>query len=366
MLSFAVVKKKAVWLLAGQISPGDSIRQFRIDETPFTVGRHPDASLMIPVNSVSSTHAELREECGLLWVNDFGSTNGTYVNGIRIHGPTPLGHGDLLQFAVSVFRVEMETIDDSKSLQTEQSDSADRALAMIQLDRMMSDRSVETHFQPIVAIANRERLGFEMLARSRLVGLYTPGAMFDAANALDVERQLTRMLRTEGLRQAVEFPGEPLLFANTHPVETNDPEHLVESLEQLRRMDPDASLILEIHECAVTDLGRMQEIRDVLRELNMGLAYDDFGAGHARLVELVEVPPDYLKFDISLIRNLHEAPAQRKRLIGSLVDMIRELGIPALAKGVEREDEHQACVDLGFDYAQGFLYGRPRPAMAWL
>ena len=43
-------------------------------------------------------------------------------------------------------------------------------------------------------------------------------------------------------------------------------------------------------------------------ELQIGLAYDDFGAGQARLVELVDVPPDYLKFDMKLVQNLQSAP----------------------------------------------------------
>jgi EAL domain-containing protein (putative c-di-GMP-specific phosphodiesterase class I) len=89
------------------------------------------------------------------------------------------------------------------------------------------------------------------------------------------------------------------------------------------------------------------------------LAYDDFGAGQARLVELVEVPPDYLKFDLKLVHCIDHATNERQRMLASLVQMVRELGIAALAEGVETSEEHEICRQMGFQYAQGFFFGRP-------
>ncbi len=58
-------------------------------------------------------------------------------------------------------------------------------------------------------------------------------------------------------------------------------------------------------------------------------------AGRARLVELVEVPPDYLKFDMKLVQNLSQASLERQKMVERLVQMTLELGIIALAEGVE-------------------------------
>jgi EAL domain-containing protein (putative c-di-GMP-specific phosphodiesterase class I) len=80
------------------------------------------------------------------------------------------------------------------------------------------------------------------------------------------------------------------------------------------------------------------------------------------LIELVEVPPDYLKFDITLIKDIDKASLQRQRMLASLVQLARDLGVAPLAEGIETEGEHQACVDLGFACGQGFFYGRPAPA----
>lgn len=132
-------------------------------------------------------------------------------------------------------------------------------------------------------------------------------------------------------------------------------------MAQVRQLSRDAKIILEIHEAAITDPAEMRTLRAQLRELNIGVAYDDFGAGQTRLSELVEAPPDYLKFDISMIRRIDQAPSERQRMVASLVKMVRELGIAPLAEGIETEAEAITCRELGFSTAQGFYFGAPAP-----
>jgi EAL domain-containing protein (putative c-di-GMP-specific phosphodiesterase class I) len=117
--------------------------------------------------------------------------------------------------------------------------------------------------------------------------------------------------------------------------------------------------VLEIHEGAVTCGKQMRTLRAALTEMKIGLAYDDFGAGQARLVELVDVPPDYLKFDMSLVQNLESASNERQRMLASLVQMVRDLGIAPLAEGVELAADHEICRQIGFQFGQGFYYGYP-------
>jgi EAL domain-containing protein (putative c-di-GMP-specific phosphodiesterase class I) len=91
----------------------------------------------------------------------------------------------------------------------------------------------------------------------------------------------------------------------------------------------------------------------------MKLAYDDFGAGQARLNELVEARPDYLKFDRKLIAGLDAANKNRQQLLESLVLMSRQLGIVTLAEGIETAGEAEACRRVGFELMQGYYFGRP-------
>jgi EAL domain-containing protein (putative c-di-GMP-specific phosphodiesterase class I) len=125
-------------------------------------------------------------------------------------------------------------------------------------------------------------------------------------------------------------------------------------------------MTLEVHEAAITDVARLRALRDEMKAIGVDLAYDDFGAGQARLLELAEAPPDVLKFDIHLIRGLPESPRQRQQLVESLVRVTTELGITPLAEGVETAAEAEVCGQLGFQLAQGYYFGYPKPAEAWL
>jgi EAL domain-containing protein (putative c-di-GMP-specific phosphodiesterase class I) len=93
--------------------------------------------------------------------------------------------------------------------------------------------------------------------------------------------------------------------------------------------------------------------------MNVRLAYDDFGAGQARLLELAEAPPHYLKFDRRFVMGIDQAPASRRRLVASLVAAARELLVKTVAEGVETAAEAEVCRDLGFTLAQGYHFGRP-------
>ncbi len=77
------------------------------------------------------------------------------------------------------------------------------------------------------------------------------------------------------------------------------------------------------------------------------------------LFELAEAPPDYLKFDLKLIRDVDRASLAKWRVVKGLAAMARELGISLIAEGLETREESEACRELGFAYGQGYLYGPP-------
>jgi EAL domain-containing protein (putative c-di-GMP-specific phosphodiesterase class I) len=357
MATILMHKTRVNWQLAGQLAEDQPVRHIRINAARFIVGRKSDASLSIPSPSVSREHAELTVVEGGLLLRDLGSTNGTYVNGTRVYQPCTVVHGDLLQFGQIVFRVLQQSTETGP--QTTAHDSCDRALALIQFDQLMTQRAVVPHFQPIIALDDRRVLGYEVLARSRFFGLRDAHSMFAAARVLELEGELSRILREEGVRSGQVLPPQHALFVNTHPVEMEDIDLLVFSLQGLRELAPERPLVLEIHEASVANSETMTSLRSALVERRIGLAYDDFGAGQARLVELVEVPPDYLKFDMKLVQNLSAAPVERQKMLASLVHMVHELGITPLAEGIESQADDEICRQIGFQCAQGYYYGQP-------
>lgn len=347
-----------LWQLRGQLGDDELVQCVSIDTTPFTVGRRQDQALTIPSPTVSGRHAELAPLEDRLVVRDLGSTNGTFVNGVRVHEQCEVNHGDLIQFAQIVFRACTDVQETQH--QTQQNDSADRALALIQFDKLMSERAVVPYFQPVIRMGGAP-IGYEILARSRLFGLADPETMFMAAAVLRLEAELSRIFRIEGIRAGATLRDDMVLFANTHPSELEDPEVLEFSLREARDAAPQRPLVLEIHEATATDTAAMRRLRAALDELSIGLAYDDFGAGQARLLELADVPPDYLKFDMKLVQGIHAASLERQKMVARLVEMTVELGAVPLAEGVEEQADHEVCEQMGFRCAQGFLYGRPAP-----
>ena len=186
------------WSISGQLRHGDPIQKFAINSNSFRIGRAPQASLCISRQTVSGRHAELIPGPNALRVRDLRSTNGTFINGVRLTGEQEIHEGTLLQFADVVFRVVRDQAEVNQ--QTMQGASSDQALALVQFDKLMSERAVVPHFQPIVKMKDQEAIGYEVLARSRLFGLRDPKAMFSAAKFLDLEPELSRMMRWEGVR----------------------------------------------------------------------------------------------------------------------------------------------------------------------
>lgn len=351
-----------VWILSGSLSGTDGPQNYSLTPPSVRVGRKPGSDLLLSHPTVSGHHARFDMRYDELWLVELGSTNGTFVNGKRLQGEIRIQEEDLIQFAEVAFRVRRNHRRAAAS--TVQGNVSDQALALVQFDRFMEQRLVIPHFQPIIDLISGALLGYEVLARSKVIGLESCGAMFDIAGRLNMEVELSRMLRWEGIREATTLPGSPKVFVNTHPLELQR-EGLLNSMIMARQLTSQTQLVLEIHEAAISDPKQMRELKERLRDLRVELAFDDFGAGQTRLAELTEARPDYLKFDMSLIRGIDQAGPERQKLVQSLVAVTLDLGITPLAEGIETESESEVCRQLGFALAQGYHFGRPSPASSF-
>jgi EAL domain-containing protein (putative c-di-GMP-specific phosphodiesterase class I) len=208
-------------------------------------------------------------------------------------------------------------------------------------------------------------IGYEVLGRSTLYGLTTPNAMFRAASRFRMEADLSRLFRREGMKKRDRLPGTPGIFLNTHPAELVETETLCKSMVELREQASDARIVLEIHEAALTNVESFHKLRKLLRELNVILAFDDFGSGQARLHELVEVQPEVVKFDLALCRGIHKAEPRKQKMLEQLVRITLDLGIAPLAEGVESRGDHEVCRQIGFEMGQGYFYGKPGQAASF-
>lgn len=353
-------RNRISWFLQGT-SGGDrpQSQRFKLNCFPFQVGRKDGLSLTLPSGRVSKLHAEFIYDGTELWLRDLSSTNGTLVNGQRIHDPARISADDIVQFGELEFRVIQQS--DNEMLNTISELLTPTISPVIQFRRLMENKDIIPHYQPVVSLNGGGILGYEVLARSAYEGLETAQDLFLTASHMGQEVALSELCRHEGVRQGKALPNRPTLFVNTHPAEVGESE-LPVLLKQLQRQTLPMPLVLEIHEGAACDLTTLRKLRFALRELHIGLAYDDFGSGQSRLMELMEVPPDFVKFDMGMIRNIHKASAQKQSTLETLVHLVRNLGVAPLAEGVECVEEAEVCAQMGFLYSQGYLHGRPVPA----
>jgi len=214
------------WFLSGRVNPGEPVMRIGIDSDSFTVGRRNTVHLPLKSLRVSGRHAELLLVGGHLFIRDLGSTNGTFVNGERLDRTRRVREGDHLEFADVEFRVEFEEAAaiTSEILETlkktnECVDSMESAWVFSQFNRLIGDRLVTPFYQPIVQMQDLTITALEALARSAVPGLNNPKLMFDTAELLGRNVELSTVCRDraiEVLRPVVE---NYLLFVNTHPDE---------------------------------------------------------------------------------------------------------------------------------------------------
>ncbi len=357
MAANLLARGEAQWSLVAQ----DSENVMPLRSFPCQIGRHPGVPIRVIHPTVSLVHAELRACASGLELVDLSSRNGTFVNGKKVLQSQIVHADDLLQFGAAVFRLRMQVqghAQPSLNVTCQSENVGDLALALAQFEKLVNDSSVVPVYQPIVTADTGEIFAYEALARSRLFGLDKPAQMFQAAEYFHMEAELSRLLRREELT-TTSATGLPHLFLNTHPTELSDFKDLIVSLREIRTARPEQPLTIEVHEAAAADIGTMKMLRLVLEDLEMKLAYDDFGAGQARLHELVDARPNYVKFDRKMICGLDQADAGRRHLVESLVTMCKQLGIVTLAEGVETAGEADASREIGFELMQGFFFGRP-------
>jgi EAL domain-containing protein (putative c-di-GMP-specific phosphodiesterase class I) len=227
------------------------------------------------------------------------------------------------------------------------------------LRELLAAEAVDILYQPIVDLGTRSTVAFEALARGTHPELSTnPATLLGLAEQCDLVVELSRMFARRAVAESTRLPTGAKVFVNVHPQELSHPD-LMDALGKLAALaSRDHQVVLEIAESSVTDVSAMIKNRDAFTSLGLQFAYDDFGAGQARLIELADIPPDYLKFDKSVIGGI-EAATPRQEMVSALLRVVRRLGVRVIAEGVETELVAKICQRLGCDLGQGYLFGRP-------
>lgn len=219
------------------------------------------------------------------------------------------------------------------------------------------EHGVSIVYQPIFRIAKHELAGHEALARfADDPARRPPDQCFSEAATHGLQEHFELAAIRQALTGLAHFPSETYVSFNISP------QTLVDGpIEAVLDGWPLDRLMLEITEHAlVHDYPRVAAKLEPLRRKGLRLAVDDAGAGFASFRHILELKPDVIKLDISLIRHIH-LDAGRRALAAALIRFARATGSAILAEGVESDAELDVLRQLRVNTAQGYLLGRPMP-----
>jgi EAL domain-containing protein (putative c-di-GMP-specific phosphodiesterase class I) len=230
------------------------------------------------------------------------------------------------------------------------------------LRRILRTGLVHAVYQPIIELFERKVIGFEALTRVSPGHFDTVELLFKTAQEADALWTLERLCRRKALEGLPRIDDDQLLFLNIEPDSVHDPELRDLPFQDLLEgvgLRPE-QVVLEITEhSAVRDFGAFRKRLRHFRERGFRLAMDDVGSGYSGLQAITEIDPDYIKVDMTLVRDIHTNLIKRE-LMATIHRFSESTGITLIAEGVEKRQELEALRDAGVRYAQGFLFARPK------
>jgi EAL domain-containing protein (putative c-di-GMP-specific phosphodiesterase class I) len=235
------------------------------------------------------------------------------------------------------------------------------------LQEVLLADQLSTVFQPVVDLRSRQVLGYEALSRGPAGSVYQmPVRLFAMAEEADLVFELDRKCRCRALVAAAAIPARAKLFVNVFPSAMYDPEFqgaaLVRLAEQ-HKLTPDR-VVLEITEnSAIENYALFAEALTDLTRFGFSIAIDDVGAGYSGLEKIARLNPRYLKFDRELIKDI-DSSYIRREMTRALKSFSDSIGSTIIAEGIERDGELLTLLELGIEFGQGFLLGRPGPLQA--
>jgi EAL domain-containing protein (putative c-di-GMP-specific phosphodiesterase class I) len=343
---------------------------------PFTIGRNENCDLPIESNRISREHVRIECLDGIYTVKDLKSTNGTFINGVKIT-QSALNDGDLLTVANVglIFHLPKEN---PRALTTQRFSSPEDLPpqpakespfqvieAVRALQESLLQRGVRSRLQAIVRMEDSEMLGYDLRPGKLEGNDPCSDPRLPSGFSCRAIRRAAELSRSLAVEQAWTAFGDVLMFLPATLDEALRPDFF-DSLERLKqRPTGEARLVLQVPADA---LGRVSELTDAcrqLREASVAVALDNFGGAASELETLKVNPPAYIKLAPSVARSLVGSSLHLYKLEETL-RVARDLGAKVIACGVATEEQWQACKNIGAPLAQGDFAAAAMPLDACL
>ncbi len=224
----------------------------------------------------------------------------------------------------------------------------------LDVERVLSDKSLRVAFQPVCDLLSREVIGYEALARFPRPAHATPRQWFDQALHLGLLLDLELLAAAKALELLRRLPDRAFLAVNVSPATAAST-----AFGELASAVPPERLVLDIAEHDTVDNYHLfTDVINHLRSLGVRIALDDAGAADVSLQHLLGVRPDIVKIDTTVIHGIAEDEL-RQAVACAYASLAKRAGAVSLAEGIETEAELAMLLTLEVETGQGYLLGRP-------
>ena len=242
--------------------------------------------------------------------------------------------------------------------------------ARMQLERTLRASLVNgdlaLHYQPILNLEAESSVMSESLLRWHHPeqGLLLPDKFIPVAEESDLIVQLDRWVIREAVRQAKTGGFSVTVNVSSRSLQTPEfCDYVSECLEDAEL--PPEQLCIEITERVMTHVERSLPTLQKLAVSGIRLMVDDFGTGYSSLAYLQHYPLYALKLDRSFLHTIDTNP-KAKAVAKTIIQLAHDLGLVAVAEGVETASQRDWAKDVACDLAQGYLFARPMPLIQLL
>jgi EAL domain-containing protein (putative c-di-GMP-specific phosphodiesterase class I) len=247
------------------------------------------------------------------------------------------------------------------ALQVHTRRQAEDASFRTEIAQLLEGGAIRTMFQAIVGAGDAQVLGYEALSRGpaghrwEQPDLLLHASLRAGLSSL-VQWEMARLARVRARERLTS--ADHLLFVNA-PDTRFWPDAPAEDEEDSVQLWPLNLVVREVSERSpIANFPAVWAARDRGRARGVRFALDDVGAGYAGLAALALLAPEFVKVDMSLVRDCDRDPVKRAA-IAALVQYATQAGAAVIAEGVETAEESRVVRDLGVDLLQGFLFARP-------
>lgn len=230
-----------------------------------------------------------------------------------------------------------------------------------ELNKFIDGKLVEYHFQPIVDAKTGEIFAFEALMRSKLQTLKSPLEILNLAKSQSKLYQIEKLTWFQSLYDFTKFkdinPNYHIFINSIANQELSQKDiALIESMypDYLHR------IVLELTEEEKLNHEFTKHKQEIMKKWKAGIALDDFGTGYNGEALLLTLQPQFIKIDISIVKNI-DKDINRQKLLQNLTSYAAERHIKVIAEGVETEEELAKLIQYKVDYVQGYCIGVPHP-----